>query len=174
MTLPNQLDLKIFPDRSLTLKAAPVTEFDEDLNIIIVAMLGVMKKAEGVGLAAPQIGISKRIITYNINEDEGYMVNPEIIWTSEEKQEMKEGCLSFPGVFIAVDRFKEVKVKYFDSNQVEKELHAEGFHAQMIQHEVEHLDGIVFTSYISNLKRDLVKRKMVKFKKVNPRKAHQI
>lgn len=165
MTLLNEMDLLIWPDSGLYRKAEPVTEFNEDITELVDVMKQLMEASQGVGFAAPQLGISKRVVVYKIEGEEGILINPEITWRSEEKQEMKEGCLSFPGVWITLERHKEVKVTYFDLQGEKQELHAQGFHAQMVQHELEHLDGEVFIQHVSGIKRDIVKRKMKKLKK---------
>jgi peptide deformylase len=157
--------MKIWPDPILNKKAEPVVRFSPILAEVISAMLDATKKAHAVGLAAPQVGISKRILVYSILGEDGHMINPEVTWKSDEYQETQEGCLSFPGIYITAKRYKEVKVRYFTLDGEQKEMHAKGYHAVVIQHELDHLDGLVFTRFLSKLKRDTVKSKMTKLKR---------
>lgn len=163
-SVPN-LGLKLWPDPILRQKALPVTEFGPELNNIIIGMTKLMNAAEGAGLAGPQAGLLKRIVVWRIDNEEGFWINPEIISTSEFTQTLSEGCLSFPTVVLGVKRSQQVTVKYQDAEGNFQERVCFGPMAQMAQHEIEHLDGIVFTKNLSRLKRDIVDRKMTKYKK---------
>jgi peptide deformylase len=129
-------------------------------------MYDIMKKADGAGLAAPQAGLNKRMFVYQNYETgspECVMINP-VILSSEGEIEDWEGCLSFPGVSIKVKRAEKIKVEYQDVDGDIQETEFSGMTARVIQHEIEHLDGIVFTRYLSKLKRDFVNSKMKKVK----------
>lgn len=165
-----RLLLRLWPDPILNKKCEQVTDFNDEIGQIVVAMMKLMYSADGIGLAAPQAGINKRIIVYRVEDEEGYLINPEITLKSEEKQVIKEGCLSFPGVMIGVERHQHVTVKYQDAAGEQQIMKASGLLAQMVQHEVDHLDGVVFTRYLSHLKRDVVNRKMKKIKKALEKK----
>ena len=145
-------------------------------------MLSTMYKAPGIGLAAPQIGINKRLIVmdvspraglkrYQLEKDEKeeeikpnpiQMINPEITWVSEKKHTDQEGCLSIPGIMADVTRPSSCKVKYLDKNGESKELRAEGILARCIQHESDHIDGILFIDHLSKTKKDMILRKIKK------------
>ena len=133
-------------------------------------MLETMYVSNGCGLAAPQVGVSKRIVVIDIaHEGEEpapvYMVKPEIVWRSEEEEICEEGCLSVPGQRAEVERPASVKVKYLDYNGDEQELLAEDFMAVAVQHELDHLDGILYIDKISRLKRQMLLKKLEKFRK---------
>ena len=133
-------------------------------------MLDTMYDAQGIGLAAIQIGVPKRIIVIDLSKEKEkknplYFVNPEIFWSSEEGATYEEGCLSVPGQFAEVDRPDKCHVKYLDYDGNKKELKAEGLLATCIQHEVDHLEGILFIDYLSKLKKSLIVKKLSKQKK---------
>ena len=159
-------------DDVLRQKCEPVEAFDEKLWALLDDMKETVKKEQGAGLAAPQIGISKKIVVIDIaHEDEEanplYFVNPEIIWRSDEKVCAEEGCLSIPGQRAEVERHYSVKVKYLDYNGVEQEMLAEDFLAKAVQHELDHLDGILYIDHLSRLKRQMLLKKLEKFRKEN-------
>jgi peptide deformylase len=162
-TLP-KLDLLIWPDPKLNKICDSVTEFDSKLTQLVVDITQAMQKHDGAGLAANQVGILKRIIVYRAENAEGYMINPEILASEGETYEAEQ-CLSFPGVFIKVKRAAKIEVKFQDDEGTEKVAQMDGFLAKVIQHEIEHLDGITFVRYLSTLKRDVVTRKMKKVRK---------
>lgn len=145
-------------------------EFNAELKQLFADMLETMYAEVGVGLAAPQVGISKRLVVIDVEQDEEggkpgnplYLVNPEIIWRSEEKVCGPEGCLSVPDQRAEVERFAAVKVRYFTPEGEEKELEAEGFLAVAVQHELDHLDGILYIDRISRLKRQMLVKKLHK------------
>ena len=164
--------LKLFeyPHPVLKQKTEKVEKVDKEVKKLLDDMLETMYASNGCGLAAPQIGVSKRIVVIDIaHEDEEpnpiYMVNPEIIWKSEEKVCGEEGCLSVPGQRAEVERFVSVKIKYLDYNGKEQELLAEDFFAIAAQHELDHLDGILYIDHLSRLKRQMLLKKLEKFRK---------
>ncbi|ACB84916.1 peptide deformylase [Natranaerobius thermophilus] len=132
-------------DPVLKRKAKKVTNIDDRLERLLTNMLDTMYEAEGIGLAAPQIGISKRVIVVDIGEDEIYqLINPEIVDTSDEQEKALEGCLSYPGLQGRVTRPVKVTVKALNPQEEEMIIEAEGLLARALQHEIDHLDGITF------------------------------
>lgn len=166
------LDVVVFPDERLRVKCKQVTEFNDELKTLAQDMFDTMYDDNGLGLAAPQVGDSRRIVVMDIPKDEDgeqghnqiVMVNPQII-EKEEEMESSEGCLSVPEYNASITRFNRVKAKYFDLDGVEHTIEAEGLHAVCIQHELDHLDGKLFIDYLSPLKRNIVLRKYKKLKK---------
>ena len=176
ITLPNPI---------LKTKCEPVAEVNDQIRKLLDDMLQTMYKAPGIGLAAPQVGISKRIIVMDVsprpelkryqkenNEKETeskpnplQMVNPKIIWLSTEKETGEEGCLSIPKFMGDITRPKECKVQYTDKNNESQKLKATGLLARCIQHEIDHLDGILFIDYLSKLKKSMIIKKLSKQKK---------
>lgn len=165
-----KLKLYEYPHPILKKKAEKVEAVDDEMRKLLDDMLETMYASNGCGLAAPQIGLSKRIVVIDIaHEDEEaqplYMVNPEIVWRSEEKEVSEEGCLSVPGQRAEVERPASVKIKYLDYNGQECELLAEDFLAVAAQHELDHLDGVLYIDRISRLKRQMLLKKLDKFRK---------
>tara|TARA_B100000686_G_scaffold355009_1_gene468945 strand:+ start:1990 stop:2514 length:525 start_codon:yes stop_codon:yes gene_type:complete len=158
------------PDKFLRQKSQVVEEVNDDMRQLMDDMLDTMYDAQGIGLAAIQIGVPKRIIVIDLSKEKEkknplYFVNPEIFWSSEEGATYEEGCLSVPGQFAEVDRPDKCHVKYLDYDGNKKELKAEGLLATCIQHEVDHLEGILFIDYLSKLKKSLIVKKLSKQKK---------
>lgn len=159
-----------YPHPILKKKAEKVALVDDELRRFLDDMLETMYSAVGVGLAAPQVGVSKRIVVIDASRDEEekneplYLVNPEIIWKSTDKVCGEEGCLSVPEQRAEVERFAAVKVKYLDYNGEEKILLAEDFLAIVVQHELDHLDGILYIDRISRLKRQMLLKKLQKMR----------
>jgi peptide deformylase len=139
-----RLDIRTFGDPVLRTPAMPVTDFDEKLTALAADMRETMLAAPGVGLAAPQVGVPRRLFTFDSGEENGAYANPEIVWRSEETQEGEEGCLSIPGIYFPVVRALRVRVtaQLVDGTALERE--AEGFLARIFQHEIDHLDGVLF------------------------------
>ena len=140
-------------------KSAPVERVDDELRALMDDMLETMYAAPGIGLAAIQVGVPKRVIVMDISREEGvkeprYFVNPEILWASEDVIPYEEGCLSIPEVYDEVERPARVKIRYlnYEGEQIEEE--AEGLYAVCIQHEMDHLNGVLFIDHLSRLKRD--------------------
>lgn len=146
-------------DPVLRAKAAPVTRFDSQLAQLAQNMLETMDEAPGVGLAAPQVGVSIRMFVYDAGEEgqRGAICNPEIVWTSDELVEMEEGCLSIPDVYLPVTRPESVTVEGFTVEKVPIRIEATDILARIFQHEIDHLDGILF---IDHLPKELRKQAM--------------
>jgi len=164
MTVHN---IVLLADPVLRQKAEPVKEVDEDIRHLLDDMVETMYDAVGIGLAAPQIGISKRLIVMDCAKDDNppeiwKMVNPEIIRRSDETSKIEEGCLSIPGYNGDVARPAEVDVRYLDSDGNLQEMTATGLLAACVQHEIDHLDGVLFIDHLSRLKRDMILRKIAK------------
>ena len=162
------LKLYEYPHPVLKQKTEKVEKVDGEIRKLLDDMLETMYASNGCGLAAPQIGVSKKIVVIDIaHEDEEpnplYMVNPEIVWKSEEKVCGEEGCLSVPGQRAEVERFASVKIKYSDYDGNEQEMLAEDFLAIAIQHELDHLDGVLYIDHLSRLKRQMLLKKLEKF-----------
>ena len=160
----------IEPNKVLREKSLPVERVDEDLKKLMDDMLETMYAAPGIGLAAIQVGIPKRVIVLDIEQKEGkknpmYFVNPEIIAKSTNNSIYEEGCLSVPGQFAEIARPDKCHVKYLDYYGEKKEIKAEGMLATCIQHEIDHLEGILFIDYLSKLKKTMIVKKLSKQKK---------
>ncbi len=158
------------PDPILREKCEPLQKVDADTKKLMDDMLETMYAAPGIGLAAVQIGILKRIVVIDISKEEEkkspiFLINPEIVYKSKQTSVYEEGCLSIPGQFAEIERPAECTLKYIDYNGKVKELKAQGLLATCIQHEVDHLNGILFIDYLSKLKKDRIIRKLVKKKK---------
>ena len=158
------------PNAILREKSLNVDMVDKDLQKLMDDMLETMYAAPGIGLAAIQIGIPKRVIILDIDQKEGkknpmFFVNPEIIEKSENSSTYEEGCLSVPGQFAEITRPEKCFIKYLDYYGQKKEIKAEGMLATCIQHEMDHLEGILFIDYLSKLKRTMIVKKLSKQKK---------
>ncbi len=158
------------PDPFLRQKSKSVEKVDDSIRKIMDDMLETMYDAPGIGLAAIQIGIPKRIIVLDISKDPEkkepmYFINPEKVYTSKDQATYEEGCLSVPGQFAEIDRPDKCHIKYLDYNGDSKELKAEGLSATCIQHEIDHLEGILFIDYLSKLKRSMITKKLSKQKR---------
>jgi len=155
------------PDPVLKQKSLPVEQVDDELRALMDDMLETMYAAPGIGLAAIQIGVPKRVIVMDIARPEEepaprYFVNPEILWTSEETAPYEEGCLSVPEIYDEVERPARVKLRYLNYNGETVEEDAEGLFAVCIQHEMDHLEGVLFIDYLSRLKREQAVKKVKK------------
>ncbi|MBI5827042.1 MAG: peptide deformylase [Deltaproteobacteria bacterium] len=167
------LNILKYPDPFLKTKAAPVQSIDLEVKKLISDMVETMAMARGIGLAATQVGVGKRVVVLNVpvgeNDEERrergknlvVLVNPEIVGSSGSIT-YDEGCLSVPGVTAEVERFSNVTVKALDRDGAPFEIKAEGLFAIALQHEIDHLDGILFIDRLSRLKRELIKRKYKK------------
>lgn len=158
------------PNPVLKQKSLPVERVDDELRALMDDMLETMYDAPGIGLAAVQIGVPKRVIVMDLSKEEGvkeprYFVNPEILWRSEETAPYEEGCLSIPEIYDEVERPARVRLRYldYDGNQVEEE--ADGLYAVCIQHEMDHLEGVLFIDHLSRLKRERAVAKVKKQQK---------
>ena len=162
------LPILCFPDPRLHKVAQPVAAVDERIQTLVKNMLETMYDAQGIGLAATQIDVHERVVVIDVSEERNeplVLINPEITWASEETQLGEEGCLSVPGIYDGVERSTSVKVKALDENGVSREIAAEGMLAICMQHEMDHLMGKVFVEYLSPLKRNRIKTKLVKAQK---------
>ena len=160
----------IEPDPFLRQKSHNVEKVDDDIRKLMDDMLETMYAAPGIGLAAIQVGIPKRIIVIDLSKNGDkknplYFVNPKIIVKSENNSTYEEGCLSVPGQFAEIDRPDQCHIEYLDYSGNKKELRAEGLLATCIQHEMDHLEGILFIDYLSKLKKNFIVKKLSKQKK---------
>ena len=160
----------IEPDPILRQKCEPLEKIDTNTKKLMDDMLETMYAAPGIGLAAIQIGILKRIVVIDISKDKEdkkpiFMVNPKIISTSKTTSVYEEGCLSLPGQFAEIERPAKCQIEFIDFNGKKKELNANGLLATCIQHEIDHLDGVLFIDYLSKLKKDMIIKKLIKHKK---------
>lgn len=161
------------PDARLRTVAKPVETFDEKLQALIDDMFETMYHARGVGLAAPQIGVSLRLSVIDVTNDKSELlviINPEIV-SSHGQKEFEEGCLSVPGAYDTVVRAEQVTVKALDRFGQPFEIKAEGLLAECLQHEIDHLNGKLFVDLLSPLKRVMARRKLDKFKRQQARKS---
>jgi peptide deformylase len=160
-------DILILPDKRLRQVSEPVKKIDAGIRKLIEDMFETMYDAPGIGLAAIQIGTAKRVVTLDLaKKDEPrnplVFVNPEIVWSSDEKATYEEGCLSIPEYYGDVERPAQVKVKYLDREGAPHEMEANGLLATCLQHEIDHLNGVLFIDHLSKLKRDRVTKKFAK------------
>jgi len=161
------LNIIEYPDPRLKTVARPVTRFDERLSNLVKDMAETMYQAPGVGLAATQVNVHERLLVVDISETKDrlhVLVNPEIVWASEEQVECEEGCLSVPGVYDAVTRPAKVKVRAQNVDGTPYELDCEGLLAVCVQHEMDHLLGKVFVEYLSPLKQTRIRTRLKKRK----------
>ncbi len=158
------------PDPILRKKSTPVTQVNKDTQSLMDDMLETMYDAPGIGLAAIQIGVPKRVIVMDLSKDNDekkplYFVNPEIVWKSKLNSSYEEGCLSIPNQFAKIERPEKCHIKFLDYNGVQKEIKADGLLSTCIQHEIDHLNGVLFIDYLSKLKKDIIIKKVSKNKK---------
>ena len=160
-----KLDILRFPDPKLHTVAKPVQAVDARIRTLIADILETMYDANGIGLAATQVNVHERLVVMDVSEDRNQpmvLINPRITWASDERVKGEEGCLSVPGIYDGVERSTSVKVVAQDGEGQEREIAAEGLLAVCIQHEMDHLMGKVFVEYLSPLKRNRIKTKMLK------------
>ena len=165
-------DIVTIPDPVLKAIASPVENVDDALRRQMDGMLDAMYGAQGIGLAANQVGLLNRVLVMDVEQREGgttrrpvFMANPEIVSVSEEKALYEEGCLSIPGQYAEIERPASVRVRYLDYDGRKQEMLAERMMARCVQHEIDHLNGVLFIDYLSSLKRNMILRKMEKAKK---------
>ena len=159
------LPILCFPDPKLHTVAKPVQSVDVRVHALIADMLETMYEAKGIGLAATQVDVHERLIVIDVSEERDeplILINPEVVWTSAETHLNEEGCLSVPGIYDGVQRFNAVKVTALDAQGQSRIIEAEDLLAVCIQHEMDHLIGKVFVEYLSPLKRNRIKTKMLK------------
>jgi len=172
-----KLDIITLPDRTLRRKSAPVERVDDDLRRFIDSMLETMYEAPGIGLAAIQVGEPRRVTTIDVAKRENEnaepnplcLINPRILWRSDERTTTEEGCLSIPEYYADVERPAEVRVSYLDRDGKPQEMQANGLLAVCLQHEIDHLDGKLFIDHLSRLKRDMVIKKFTKQQRIGPK-----
>jgi peptide deformylase len=158
------------PDPRLKQTSQPVNQVDAGVRRLMDDMLETMYQAPGIGLAAPQVGVPKRVIVLDIAREGEEpqplrLANPEVVWVSDEDVTYSEGCLSVPEHYADVARPKACRVKYLDQENKPQEIAAEGLLATCLQHEIDHLDGVLFIDHLTSLKRNIILRKLLKAKK---------
>ena len=166
----SQRKIVIEPDPILRKKSEILEKVDDELRVLLDDMLETMYSAPGIGLAAVQVGILKRVIVIDVSKDKEkkdpfFFINPEIVSKSKNTSTYEEGCLSLPGYFAEIERPAECHVKYIDYYGKKKEIKATGLLSTCIQHEIDHLNGVLFIDYLSKLKRDMIVKKLIKQKK---------
>jgi peptide deformylase len=159
------------PDPRLKAVSAPVARVDDDIRKLIADMLESMYAAEGIGLAAIQIGVPKRVLVMDLAQREGKrepraFINPKILWASEETASVQEGCLSVPDIWEDVERPSRIRAEYLDRDGKLQTLEADGLLATCLQHEMDHLEGVLFLDHLSKLKRSIALRKLQKAKRL--------
>lgn len=176
------LDVLPYPNPFLRKKAEPVEEFDEAFKQIVADMYDTMAEQDGIGLAATQVGIDLRLLIlspYVFEGDAGrgkpnlVVANPEVVWQSDERVVGEEGCLSFPGVFIQVERPEKVRIRAWDADGEPYEIEGSGLGARAILHEIDHLEGVVMVDRVSHLTRKRALKKHEKHQKALARKAQE-
>jgi peptide deformylase len=173
------LDIITLPDRKLRMKSRPVERIDDHVRRFMDRMLATMYAAPGIGLAAVQVGEPRRLVTVDIAEREGevevrrpmFLINPKVLWVSDERAVAEEGCLSIPEYYAEVERPAKVRVSYIDRDGKPQEIEADGLLATVLQHEIDHLDGKLFIDLLSKLKRDMVIKKFAKQQRLGPKPA---
>jgi len=161
------LDILQFPDKSLRKVAQPVVEVDGRIDSLVTSMLETMYEAPGIGLAATQVDVHERLVVIDVSEESDQplvLINPEVL-EAEGEQEMQEGCLSIPGVYETIKRSANIRVAAVDRQGEPYEMDADGLLAVCILHEIDHLDGKLFVDYLSLLKRNRIRKKMLKAQK---------
>ena len=158
------------PDPRLKIKAKPVAAVDAKVRRLMDDMVETMYRAIGIGLAAPQVGVAQRVIVVDVAREGEKpqplrIANPEILWRSEEIMTANEGCLSLPEHYADVERPAAIRLRYLDHENEIREIEARGLLATCLQHEIDHLDGVLFVDHISSLKRGIILRKLAKTKK---------
>jgi len=155
------------PDPRLKVRSEAVDQVDDAVRRLLDDMLESMYQAPGVGLSAIQVGVPKRIVTIDVTEageerQPLYLVNPEITWYSDETALYDEGCLSLPEQFAEIERPEKIRVAFIDYHGKAQELEADGLLSRCIQHELDHLDGVLFVDHLSSIKRSIILRKLIK------------
>jgi len=166
------LPILCYPDPKLHTVAKPVAAVDDRIRAIASDMLETMYDAKGIGLAATQVDVYERLIVIDVSEERDQplvLINPELVWTSPTTHLNEEGCLSVPGIYDGVTRFDAVHVKALDEKGQSRTIEADGLLAVCVQHEMDHLMGKVFVEYLSPLKRNRIKTKMIKAKREEAR-----
>ena len=170
------LPVIVAPDARLKVKSVPVERVGAEVRALMDDLIETMYAAPGVGLSAIQVGVPKRVIVIDITRNDEpraplRLVNPEIVWTSNELATNEEGCLSLPDQFAEVTRPAAVEIRHLDDENQQRDLRAEGMLAMCIQHEMDHLEGILFVDHLSALRRNFILRKLVKARKAKALKS---
>lgn len=165
-----RLPILVAPHPILKRKAQPVAEVDARVVKLMDDMVETMYDANGIGLAAPQVGVLDRVIVVDVHEkgepaNPIRLADPEIVWSSDEKAVCEEGCLSVPEQYAEVTRPQRIRVRYLDEKNQQQEIEADGMLATCIQHEIDHLNGVLFVDYLSMLKRNILLKKVQKMQK---------
>ncbi len=161
-------DIIILPDKRLRSVSKPVSQISDEIRALVADMFETMYQAPGIGLAAIQVGVPSRVVVMDLSKREEaesepmVFINPEIVWSSQETSPYEEGCLSIPDIREDVERPSRVRIRYLDLDAKQQELDAEGLFATCIQHEVDHLNGVLFIDHISKLKRERIIKKFAK------------
>ena len=169
-----KFELVLYPDQKLKKNCLPVAEVTKEIREIGLQMLETMYCASGVGLAAPQVGILKRIFVMDCGERDKnskphICINPELLWVSEEKSIYEEGCLSIPDFYGEVERPTQIRMSYLNQNGQRMEVELDGIEATCAQHEIDHLNGVLFIDYLGSVRRQIITSKMRKLKKQKSR-----
>ena len=167
------------PDPRLKVKSRPVERVDDEIRRLMDDMLETMYAAPGIGLAAPQVGVPKRVIVMDLAKEgeppePRFFANPELLWVSDDDMTAEEGCLSVPEHYAEVMRPRAIRVRYIDYDNEIREMEAEGLLATCIQHEMDHLDGILFIDRLTALRRNIILRKLRKSKKADDREKTKV
>ena len=160
-----KLDILRYPDPKLQTVAKPVQAVDARIRSLVADMLETMYDANGIGLAATQVNVHERVVVMDVSENRDepiVLINPTITWMGDERVKGEEGCLSVPGIYDGVERATAIKVSAQDADGKTRELEAQGLFAVCVQHELDHLMGKVFVEYLSSLKRNRIKSKLLK------------
>jgi len=160
-------DIIKLPDPILRRRAQPIERVDDDVRALAADMLDTMYEAPGIGLAAPQVAVSRRLIVMDISRDEEpkspiVMINPEILSQGGEPRIHEEGCLSIPDIYAEIERPGQCRVRYIDEEGAVQEMDCEGILSTVVQHEIDHLDGVLFIDHLSRLRRDRLVKKFLK------------
>ena len=162
------LPILCYPDPRLHTVAKPVAQVDARIQSLVADMLQTMYEAQGIGLAATQVDVHERLIVIDVSEDRDspmVLINPKVLWVSDQTHVNEEGCLSVPGIYDSVVRHDAIRIEAMDEKGQRREVQAQGLLAVCIQHEMDHLLGKVFVEYLSPLKRNRIKTKLVKAKR---------
>ena len=159
------------PDPRLKVVSEPVIKVDAEIRTLVDDLIETMYGADGIGLAAIQVGVPKRVLVMDIDQKDGKKnpkayINPKILWASEEMATFEEGCLSVPEIWDEVERPAKIRAEYLDRDGKRHEIEAEGLFATCLQHEMDHLEGILFVDHLSKLKRSMAMKKLQKAKKL--------
>jgi peptide deformylase len=159
------------PDPRLKAVSQPVARVDDDIRRLVDDLIESMYAADGIGLAAIQIGVPKRVLVMDIDQREGkknprVFINPKILWASEELATFQEGCLSVPEIWEDVERPMKIRAEYLDRDGARQEIESDGLFATCLQHEMDHLEGVLFLDHLSKLKRSIALRKLAKAKRL--------